>query len=334
MRTLKILIPLIALIAIAQGAYCDAPRVVTQTDGEIAPDTLSAIHAINDTLFQSMKDNKPLVMINMFVAEGRNDPALQESVKNTYEKLGDLTKGTAFNILHEYLINAEVSGTASVTLAGEGANKLIINVDAGKGPLFISLLTTSGNFKDITLCFVYLKTKDGWQLYTFNSGIYKVAGKDPVQWYLEAKEMFDKGWDIPAMLWMQFVASFVHPAPFIQYEREKEMLDFFRSAAAEAAKKYKFPFKATWVKDTPTIYGLDTQFVKGRLVPVVIYVTKHPLNSVTPIQDEVDAINSRIEKAIPGITKCGIEVGYRAFTEPPLDSQKEKKYRTLTSTVK
>ena len=331
MKLLKSIIPAIAFIAIAHLGYCDANMVTAQVDGEIPQETRDAIRMINNKLFESMKDNKPNVMINMFAEEGRNDPNLAENVTTTYKQLGDLAKGTAFDILHEYYIDVQGKSVSTVTVPGDGDNKFIMGVNAGKGPLFISLLTTSGNFKDMILCFVYLKTKDGWQLYIFHSGIYKIGGKGPVQWYEQAKAMYDKGWDVPAMLWMQFVQSFVRPAPFIQYEIENEMQELFKEGAIATSKKYRFPFKATWVKDMPMVYGLDTQFNKNNLEPVIIYVTKHPLNREVAIQEEVDAITSKIEKVIPGITKCSFEVGYRAFSEPPLDEKKEHKYRSIFS---
>ena len=280
-----------------------------------------------------MMENKPAVMMNMFVEEGRTDPKLEENVTASYEKLGQLAKGTNFTILHEYLIDAKGTGPATVTLPGDEENKFIISVERGKGPIVISLLTSTGNFKDVMLCFAYLKTKDGWQLYTFHSGVYKVGGRNAVRWYEEARDMYDKGWEVPAMQRMHFVKSIMRPAPFIQYDREKEIQDFFAKGAAETAKKYAFPFKATWVKEMPMVYGLDIEFSKERLVPVVIYVTKHPLNRGTPIQEEADAITSKIEKIIPGITKTSAEIGYRAFSEPPLDADKQYKYRVLVSKI-
>ena len=336
MKILRAAILAIFLLAPACAIYCaDAPQAAVQVDAEIPADTLATIHGINDTLFQSMKDDKPSVMMNMFVSEGRNDKNLEANVMDTYKKLGDLAKGTTFSVLHEYLIDAKGSGTVAVTVLGDGENRFIIGVEAGKGPLVLSLLSSNGNLKDPILCFGYIKTQDGWQLYTFHSGIYKVAGKTAIGWYQDAKKMYDAGWDVPAMLWMQLVESFVRPAPFIQYENEKEIQAFFKEGAAETSKKYRFPFKATWVKDMPMIYGLDTQFDKGVLVPVVVYVTKYNLNLGMSMQEEVDAITSKLDKIIPGITKCGFgEVAYRAFSEPPLDESKDYKYRSISSRAK
>ena len=326
----------ILLLGPAQVACrADAPQVTTQVDAEISADTRAAIHRINDTLFQSMKDDRPSVMMNMFVVEGRADKNLEANVTETYKKLGDLAKGTTFSVLHEYLIDAKGKGPVTITVPGDEGNKFIIGVESGKGALFLSLLCSNGNLKDPILCFGYIETKDGWQLYTFHSGIYKVTGKTAVGWYQDAKKMYDAGWDVPAMLWMQVVRSFIRPAPFIQYENENEIQAFFKEGAAETSKKYRFPFKATWVKDMPMIYGLDTQFDKGSLVPVVIYVTKYNLNRGVPIQEEVDAITSKLDKVIPGITKCGGgEVAYRAFSEPPLETNKDYKYRNIPSVVK
>ncbi len=335
MRLFKITILTIALIAMTYSAYCaNAPEAVTQVDGEIASDIRNAIHAINNTLCRSMQDNRPGVMMNMFVEEGRNDPNLEASVRSTYEQLGQLAKGTPFNMFHEYLIDVKGAGVAMVTLPGDNGNKFNMSVEGGKGSIFVSLLTSSGNFKDLVLCFVYLKTKEGWQLFNFNCGVYKVDGKSPIQWYEEARKMYDKGWIVPAMQMMQLVKSFVRPAPFIAYDKEKEMFDFFKAGGTEAAKRYKFPFKAAWVKNAPVICGLDIEFVQNKLAPVVIYVTKYPLARGVPIQEEVDAINSKIEKVIPGITQMTDLVVYRAFTEPPLDQNKDYKYRTVPSKVR
>ncbi len=333
MKLFRLITLAIALIAITRLGYCDTSAVITQADNDIPADTRAAIHAINNKLFESMKDDKPNVMMNMFVEEGRTDRNLEASVTDTYKKLGELAKGTTFEILHEYLIDAKGKGPVTVTLPGDGENKFIIAVDAGKGPISISLLSSKGNFRDPMLCFVYLKTKDGWQLYTFHSGIYKVAGKSAIQWYEDARAMYDAGWDVPAMLWMQLVGTFIRPAPFIQYDKEKEIQDFVSKGAAETARKYRFPFKATWVKGMPMIYSLSAQFNEKRLIPVVLYVTKYPLNRGVPIQEEVDAITSKIDKVIPGITKCGGEIAYEAYSEPP-NQDKKAKYRGLLSKVK
>ncbi len=334
MKILKIFAITAIFAVIAHLGYCENVSVKTLIDGDIPADMRKSINAINNKLFESMKDNKPNVMINMFVEEGKTDKKLGDSVKAAYDQLGALAKGTKFDVLHEYYIDAKGKGASTLTLPGDGDNKFIMAVDGGKGPLYISLLTSSGNFNDIILSFVYLRTKTGWELFTFNSGVYKAAGKNPIQWYDDAKKMYDKGWDVPAMQRMQIAESFVRPAPFIQYGKEKELADFMKKGSEEASKKYKFPMKAAWVKDTPMIYGLDTQFVSGKLVPVVIYVTKYPLDRGVPIQEEADSITSKIERIIPGITRTSDILAYRAFSEPPLDQKKQYKYRSLPSKIK
>ena len=100
MKRLKSIIPAIVFIVIAHFGYCDTNRVTAQVDGEIPQETRDTIHAINNKLFESMKDNKPNVMMNMFVEEGRNDPKLAASVIDTYKQMGELAKGTAIGIVH------------------------------------------------------------------------------------------------------------------------------------------------------------------------------------------------------------------------------------------
>lgn len=322
------------LLGPAYSAYCAETNIVTQVDGEIPKNVRGIIYKINNKLFESIKNNKPNVMINMFVEEGRSDARLENSITDTYQQINTIAKGANFELLHEYFIDSRAEGQFTVTVPGDGKHKLNIGVDGSKGPAFISLLTSSGNFRDLALSFVYIKGKQGWHLYTFHCGLYKVAGKSPVQWYEEASSMYKKGWVMPAMQRIQFAESFIRPAPFLQYAMEKEMADFFKNCSAEAAKKYKFPFKASWVKGAPQIYGLDVQFVRDRLVPVVVYVTKYPLDRGVPIQEEADAITSKLGGVIPGITECSDELAYKAFTEPPLDAKKDYKYRSLASKIK
>ncbi|MDD5436522.1 MAG: hypothetical protein PHX20_03155 [Candidatus Omnitrophica bacterium] len=334
MKILKILIPVIALIAGAQFAYCETPQVVTYTDDQIPAATRNAIHKINDILCKSMQENKSGVMINMFTEEGRTSGTLETDVTDSYKKVGELAKGATFTTMHEYLIEAKEKKVFTVPLPGDRKNKFLISADGGKGSLFISLLVSRGSPKDIMLSFVYIKTAQGWQLYSFHYGIYKVGGRTAAQWYEEARGMYERGWTIPAMQWMQFVSTFIRPAPFIQYEKEAEMIEFFKNGGAEVAKNYNFPFKANWVKNTPVIYGLDTRLNKNNLMPVIVYVTKYPLNRGVAIQEEADAISSKLEKEIPGITRYSSEIGYNAFTEPPVDKNKNYKYRSVISKVR
>lgn len=336
MKTMKTFMAAIfagIIISTACPVFCGEPVISMQIDNEIMPDTRNAIRDINNILFESMKSNKPAVMMEMFVDEGKADKALEENVKAAYDKMGELAKGTGFDMLHEYLVDVKGSGAVTVTLPGADGENFLMNVDAGKGPLYMSFLISKSNFKDLALCFVYMKKGDAWRLHTFHLGTYRVGGKTPVQWYSEAREMYENGWDVPAMQRMQLIDTFMRPAPFLQYEKEPQMRDFFAAGAAETSRKYKFPVKATWVKDMPAIYGLDIQFTNGKLIPVVIYVTQHPLNRAVPIQDEADAITQKIEKIIPGITRGTESVGYRVFTEPPTDSTKQYKYRAVISKV-
>ncbi len=321
------------LLGSAHSASCAETKIITQVDGEISKDVRRTVYKINDKLFESIKNNKPNVMINMFVEQGRSDAKLENSITDTYQQINTLAKGANFKTLHEYFIDAKGEGQFTATVQGDGKNKFNIGVDGNKGSVFISLLTSSGSFKDIVLSFVYKKNPRGWQLYNFHCGLYKVAGKNPVQWYEEADNMYKKGWILPAMQRIQLAESFIRPAPFMQYDKEKEMGDFFKNCSAEADKKYKFPLKASWVKGAPQIYGLNIQFVKNSLVPVVVYVTRYQLDRGVPIQEEADAITSKLGGVIPGITECSDELAYKAFMEPPLDAKKSYRYRSLSSKI-
>ncbi|MFA5143877.1 MAG: hypothetical protein WC522_06925 [Candidatus Omnitrophota bacterium] len=333
MQKLKIVVLAAAMIALAHNAC--AANITTQIDDEIPEATRHTIHAVNNRLFMSIMDNKPDVMINMFVAEGRAGGSIEADVNSSYKKLGELARGAVFTTLHEYFIDVKERGAVALPVPGDMTNKFLINVEGGNGPLFVSLLTSNGRSRDIMIAFIYIKLNDEWQLYGFNYGLYRVGGKTVVQWYDEAQKMYKNGWEVPAMLWIQFANAFIRPVPFVQYEREAEMLDFFKRSAAEAAKKYKFPMKAVWVKNTPMIYGFDTKLDKSdKLMPVIIYVTKYNLNSGLAIQSEADAITANIEKVTPGITRCSAEIGYEAFSASPLDDGKDRKYRAVMSKVR
>lgn len=330
MKKIIIAISFILAAQICQGSG----QPVVKIDDEIPVATKKAVDDLNGIALKAIKENRPEILIALFVDEAKSDGALRSSIKETCAKLSGITKSTEFYTYRDYLIDARGCGSSALKLPADDKNNFLITLQEERGPVLISLLTSKAGLKDYSFCFVYIDEGKGWRINKFHSGLFKIASKSPLEWYEEAKGMYDKGWVVPAIQRMQVAESFMRPAPFIEYDREKEAGIFFKEIQARSAKEYKFPMVASWVQDKPRIYGLDFQFVGGSLEPVVVYVTKIPLNKGPYIQEEVNWISLKLDTLIPGITRTTSEVIYKAFTEPPLKQDKQYKFRTVPSRVR
>mgnify|MGYP001546614770 CR=1 FL=1 len=208
---------------------------------------------------------------------------------------------------------------------------ILIEVECGKS-YFTSLMSTQGEHADLSLSLVFVKRKKTWKLRGFYLGQIRIAGRNAVQWYEEAKKMADKNHLLPALLRMHLATGeILRPAPYIQYTQEFEIRRFAKSLQSDFEREHKYSFDVSELQSSPVIYNITSDFVKNDLFPMVRYVTSNSLDDAQALQHEAELMTKALQERFPGITDYYTHIAFKAFSEPPTDPTRV--YTTYTVVV-
>ncbi|MHC4595991.1 MAG: hypothetical protein ACYS19_13760 [Planctomycetota bacterium] len=303
------------------------------SNGEINKEIRDELHALNDSIIESIRNNEPSVMYNLFVDEIRKKGI--ENINNLYSQISLAIEGKTFKQFNEYYaVSHNWWPVQYVVLSGNAVNsEFYMHVQTASNNVYISLLKSEDGFQDLLFGFVYVKLNRKWRLHIAHLGTFKLGDKNALGWYQEAVKWSREGYDIPAMIRLAIMNKLIKPAPFIQFAKEKEMLALLKETQTKISQRYKFPIQLSSVKNAPEIYYIEPQFAQMDLLPKIKYVTNIPLDKVAELQEEVDSITVELESIFSGITQEVSHIVYEAFSEPPTDRKKVYQCYRLTSEV-
>jgi len=322
-------ISFITLFSPVPNLHSELSRHNDEIDAGIRND----MHTLSEKIIESIKNDDPTIMYNLFVEELKEEGI--DNVKNLYSQLAPAIKGKTFELYNEYYVISQNWRAVQFSISSEtdANNKFYMFLNTASNNAYISLLSTEGEFKDLIFCFVYVKVKGQWRLHIAHLGVLRMGGKTVPVWLQEAGELSAKRYDIPALFKLNIANQFLRPAQFIQYAKEKEVIDLSKEIQARINSKYKFPIRLSSLPNTPEIYHIGPQFLQMNLLPTITYVTKIPLDNASELQKEVDAMTPELKSIFPGITKNVSHITYKAFSQPPTDPQKTYDYYGLTAEI-
>ena len=323
MRLAKLLLVFLLLVLTPSISYAGVGTFLSTHNDEIDQELRDTIRAIANKVIESIKKNEPSVMLDLFMEEVRRQKDIESNTKKLYEQLREVVKEREFKQYNEYHVVLKKVGTFNPMIPSETEDRFTMLIQGKSNQLYVALLRSDGDLKDLLFSFIYMKEKDQWRLQTFHAGVIGVAGKTALEWFEEAKALSEKGYHMPVLLRLQIAASCLRPAPFIEYEKEEVIIALINEARGALGQRDTLSIRLPEVETEPEIYYIEPQFVQTELLPLIKYVTKIPLDDVPALQKEVDAITRELESLFPGITKGVSHVIYKAFSEPPTDPTKQ-----------
>jgi hypothetical protein len=168
--------------------------------------------------------------------------------------------------------------------------------------------------------------KKEWKMLVFYGGVVRIAGKTAIGWFKEVNELFEKGALISASLRLQIIQACLRPAPFMQYENEKEMIQFERKLQAAVLEQYHFPMALNSVEGSPVVFSFEPQLMDNQVIPIILYLSKIPIGQGQDLQNEANAITAELGSLFKGLTDGITKVYYRAFSEFPAEAAKQYPY--------
>lgn len=325
-KVLLVLLIIVTVFVTSCSAGIGGGSAVTYRDNEIDKQTADSVKALDDKVLEDIKSNDSDKILEFSGDSIKKDSAkFKELVKNINEKVKD----KSFEYEVRYYCKVNKVGKYTFTVGTSEDDPYYIKIDAPGKDVFISLIKSNSNLDDYLLSLIYTKEQGKWKLCTFYVGEYSCSGMGVNNLYQKAEQLEDKGYTIPAGLYLSLTNQLLNPAPFIEYKKASEINSYSKKVLSNLNNKYTFPKKLESVKNIE-VYSLDIQYVKQGLIPVIKYTTSTNLSDENKIRQEANDMNNEVISLYPGMKENFKYFLYEAYSEPPIDSKKMYNcYRTV-----
>ncbi len=314
----------LGVLCILPVSYCSPVVWTTQSwaNGEIDSDLREHIHELNNNVVHFMKSDDSAALFEMMADTVKQTMASKEQIQTFVHDSLEAMRDAEFDIHAEYYWKRKGSGEGLCIIKPAVAGDFRIEIEGVSDEMYFSFLKSNDEFRKPMIGLAYMKSGAKWRIYSLRIGIVEVAGKNAPEWYAEAKDLYDRGYLLPAVLRQQMASACVPPDVFWHYEQEAEIIEFSEDLQSEINQSYTFPIEMSDLAGKPTVYGIEPQFLQMRMLPKVSYVTTHPFEDVQALEAEAQAMTPELQELFPGITIDASHLLFSAFSEPPLDPSK------------
>lgn len=316
MRTL-VLLALLVVVAPAcseQNAEPE-PSVNVARDDRVPGEVRSELDAVTSRLFDSFEANDPSVLQGLWVEEVAGGMTQGAEADELFDALRQIVVETTLEPLGEFYEELPDPAPESVQLTSESAGGLVVSTDAAGEAIYVRLFRADEGFRERLLGLIYLRRDGAWRLKTLRSGSLRIDGKSAIDYFEEARGLYEQDLLLPAMTRLTVANDLLRPVSFLHYEREPEVRELQRKVQADLAAAYTFPIE---LPGGPQVYRIRPLFLQGQLSPAVQYVTRSKLERDV-LQAEADQAARDLADLFPGLCHASDFVAFLAFNEPPLD---------------
>ncbi len=283
----------------------------------IDKDKKEQIKIINDKLFNAIKSNNidgvKALMSDKLLEKG--EPELDKLIK----QVSSFIKSDSYRIFDEYNVHNSTTGIGNTIPSGiTGDNDYVINYQALNKEMYVSLLLTNGLEDDFLIIAVYGNYDNQWKINILQIGQFSFFKKTAPEYYKLAKECYDKAYLTDAIINAGLSKQFLRPANnFFQYQKEKEINEFYDKVMKEMNSKFTFPLTLDNVETKPRVFRIYPQVIKEGIYPMVQYLTKLNLKDTTALKLENEKVKKEINSLLTGINKDKKFVFYQAYNVLP-----------------
>lgn len=321
-RRMKLNFVSISLLALLLTA-CSMTE--TKKDKQIDPQIKNEIHTLNNQIVNGLVENR-IENILPFC----NDKLRER--KGDLKKLTQIVNGTLkksnFRILNEYYQkNAAKKGIATINSGNGNIHDYQVRYDSRDKEMYVVVAYFEDSLFQKSFTFIYGKHNNEWKLTNLQAGILKIMHKDAVDWYLQAKSEYAKGYLMDAMCHIGLATQILSPVNRMwQYKNEKEIKLFEQKLTKQTYSKYNFPHTVEYVETKPVILRIYSQVMPKGCMPLILYITTIDLTNVPALAKECNAMHEKIGQLFKGIDKNNKIIIYRPLKNIPTGTNADNKY--------
>ncbi len=308
---------LLILLTVFTIQSCKLGTSGTWKNDNIDKDTKEQIKALNDKLFKAITTNNvndvKSLMSDKLIEKGVSDlDKLINQISNSF-------KADSYRILDEYNVHNSTTGIGNTLPSGiSGDYDYVIHYQALNKEMYVSLLLPNGLDNDMLIMAIYGKYDNDWKINILQFGQYSLFSKLAPDYYKLAKVSYDKSYLIDAVNYIGLAKLCLRPAnDFLQYQKEKEINEFYDKIMKEVNSKYQFPLTLDNIASKPKVFRIFPEMINEGFFPMVYYLTDINLKDTTALKLENEKIKKEVGQLFTGIDQDKKFVFYWAFNEVP-----------------
>lgn len=306
---------LILTVFTLQG--CNYGTSGTWKNENIDKDKKEQIKILNDKLFKAIISNDIAGVKSLM-----SDKLLEKGASDLDKLINQVSasfKSDSYRILDEYNVRNSTTGIGNTLPSGlSGENDYAVNYQALNKEMYVSLLLPNGLDNELLITAIYGNYDNQWKINILQFGQYSFFKKTAPDYYKLAKESYDKSYLIDAVNYVGLSKQCLKPAnDFFQYQKEKDINEFYDKVMKEVNSKFKFPMTLDNVDTKPKVFRIYPEIINEGFFPMVNYLTSINLRDTTALKAENEKVKKEISQIFTGINKDKKFVFYQAFNELP-----------------
>jgi hypothetical protein len=305
------LFSLLSCIFILQG--CGPGKSGIWKDAKIKSGVRDEMHVLNDTLLNTLKDNRYKAL--QFILS--RDMMENTGLMATAERLSVYSKRGKFSLLREYYVVGKPGTSVTISERELGINNYDIHFHNEVAETYLAFFVQKGLTNQRILTAVYNKFDYGWKLSSIDVNQYTFNGKTAPELFEQAMQRYNKGYLVDAVNLMSVSSQCAVPTDSWEYQKSSQMAKFHGMLLQQANAAYKFPYMISGVSTHPQLFSIATKSTDEGQFPQIYYLSKIKLKDTVAIKKENEEIKKAIGKVMPGINADKKYVFYSAFNEKP-----------------
>lgn len=251
-----------------------------------------------------------------------SDKLLEKGVSDLDKLINQISssfKANSYRILDQYNVHNSTTGIGNTLPSGiSGDNDYVINYQALNKEMYVSLLLPNGLDNELLITAIYGNYDNQWKLNILQFGQYSLFKKTAPDYYKLAKESYNKSYLIDAVNYAGLSRQCLRPAnDFFQYQKEKEINEFYDKVMKEVNTKFTFPLTLDNIETKPKVFRIFPEMINEGFFPMVYYLSDIDLKNTTALKIENEEVKKEVGRLFTGIDKDKKFVFYWAFKEIP-----------------
>lgn len=292
-------------------------------DDDIASPILDEMKRLEDIILESLKTNNENLIVDISCSELKQNTANLKSFATQINQFIGKSKVDSFARYHCTIDTTKNIGSQIIDVTGE--NEFILHFGELTGEVCVSLLKLEFKGNEKLISSILTKEDDGWQLYMIYFNNYSYYGMNAIDLYNKSKALAEEGSIVPAVLIMSACSNVLRPAPFLQYNGQMEIMDFYKDLMSKVQKEYTLPKEIKTSTGSVELYGLNIEMTTKGFMPDIRYVTQLDLgkDNEANLKKEANEIHNDVMGMFNGLEENFDVFLYRAYSELPIDPQKK-----------